>query len=110
MTTAIAERVSETETQYTGIVIARPWWCRNFVYVDMVFSHEGKPAHKTWGDTNEPYQAHHWQTKAAAYKYLRENADLVALGYRVLDIHEYGWKVVSPAYAEATQAANGGEA
>jgi len=59
-------QVHEKETLYTGIVIARPWWCRNFVYVDMVYSHEGRPAHATWADTNNPYHAHHWTSKGAA--------------------------------------------
>jgi hypothetical protein len=99
------EEVSELETLYTGIVVARPWWCRDFVYVDMVYSHEGRPAAGEWADTNNPYEAHHWKTKAAAYKYLREHADLVELGYRVIDIHDYGWKVPSPCYA-----GKGGEA
>ena len=32
-----------------------------------------------------------WQEASAAYKYLRENPDLVNEGFQVVDLHDLGW-------------------
>lgn len=85
-----AKKVSESET-LSGIVIAQFWWGFSLLHIDMVYQSEGKPNWREWGPTECPHYAYHWASKQAAYKFLRENAQLAEVGYRVIDLHELGW-------------------
>lgn len=75
----------------SGIVIACFWFAQDRLHVDMVYDHEGKPNYKTWGETEHIHRAYHWNSMAAAYKFLRENPDLQNEGYQVIDLHTLGW-------------------
>lgn len=97
------EEVSEEETQ-SGIVIGVFWWACSNIHFDMVFDDDGKPDYSRWSSTNAPHQAYQWNSKAAAYKFLRENPALAAGGYQVIDLHDLGWPRMVPNRLEKKKA------
>lgn len=95
---------------YSGIVIAAFWWAIGNIHVDMVFNDDGQPGDKTWNPTSCWREAYMWNSKPAAYKYLRENPDLAALGYKVYDLADLNWPTsVIRDPRSADQAEGGGE-
>jgi hypothetical protein len=85
-----ASKVSKSET-LTGIVIAQFWWGCGRIHCDMVYRHDGKPDYDGWNPTEYPNLAFHWQSKPAAYKFLRENQRLADAGYVVIDLADLSW-------------------
>ena len=89
------KKVSEQET-LTGIVIVCFWWAQDRCHADFVLERECKPA-TDWNPTENVHMAFHWNSKPAAYKFLRENPALAAEGYQVIDLHDLGWPRLVPA-------------
>lgn len=90
-----AKEVAEEET-LSGIVLAQFWWGCSNIHIDMLREADGKPDYDRWAATSWPHAAYHWNSKAAAYKFLRENPRLAEAGYHVVDLADLDWQNMQP--------------